>query len=167
VCIFGPESTGKTTLSRELAAEFETVCVPEYAREWLELRSGQLEMADIEVIARGQRAAEESLAREANRVLFCDTDVLTTQLYSEELFGSCPQWIREEALRRRYDLTLVTDIDVPWTPDPVRFLPKRRASFLRRGIEALVERGRPYLLLSGPASDRLARARDAVLASPV
>ena len=36
VVLFGPESTGKTTLSRQLAKHYNTKWVPEYAREYLQ-----------------------------------------------------------------------------------------------------------------------------------
>src|SRR5262249_35302247 len=71
---FGPESTGKSTLARRLAAHFRTVHVPEFARSWLETAGGRVTPEDMPIIARGQLAAEDALAREANRVLFCDTD---------------------------------------------------------------------------------------------
>ena len=89
----------------------------------------RLRSDDIPVIARGQLAAEASLARRANRLLVCDTDLLTTVVWSEFLFGSCPPWIREQAGRTHYDLTLLLDVDVPWVDDSQRFLPHRRHEF--------------------------------------
>ncbi len=75
VSIIGPESTGKTTLARALAEELGTVWVPEWARVMLERRNGSLEGLDWNDIVRGQVAAEEALAREANRVLICETPI--------------------------------------------------------------------------------------------
>jgi len=77
--VVGPESTGKSTLARDLAAHFGTTWVPEYARTLLEPRAdpGQtapVEREDMIAIARGQMASEEALARNAERVLFSDTD---------------------------------------------------------------------------------------------
>src|SRR5207302_10464947 len=69
VCVFGPESSGKTTLARRLADHFRTAWVPEYARTLLEANGGDVRCEDMEVIARGQAAAEDALARNANRVL--------------------------------------------------------------------------------------------------
>ncbi len=162
VCVFGPESTGKTTLARSLAACLSTVMVPEYARTLLMSQGGRIAPEDIPRIARGQAASEDALLRSANRVVICDTDLLATTLWGEVLFGDCPAWVREEAERRTYDLYLLTDVDVPWEADPVRYLPGERASFLRRCEEALKTRGRPYLKLSGPPEARLAAALRAV-----
>lgn len=162
VCIVGPESTGKSTLAAALARELGTVAVPEYARALLESQDGRLAPADIDRIARGQLAAEEALARQAERVLVCDTDLLTTAVWSETLYGRCPGWIRDEARRRRYDLTLVTDVDTPWVKDSVRYLPQDRKPFRERLLRELEAAGRRCLLLSGPPEARLAAARAAV-----
>jgi NadR type nicotinamide-nucleotide adenylyltransferase len=162
VCVFGPECTGKSTLARRLAAHYGTAVVPEYARAHLAAQDGALGPTDIPLIARGQMASEDALARNAERVLICDTDVRTTVLWSEALFGQCPDWIRTEAARRRYDLYLLTDIDVPWVQDGVRYLPGERASFMARCERALGEQGAPVVRVRGSAAERFAIARDAV-----
>ncbi|MEZ0374364.1 MAG: AAA family ATPase, partial [Candidatus Sericytochromatia bacterium] len=107
VCVFGPESCGKSTLARQLAAHFSTRWVPEFAQILLAQQQGKLREADIEIIARGQLAAENALARQAEKLLFCDTDLLTTVLWSRELFGSSSTWLETEAGRQSYDLTLL------------------------------------------------------------
>ena len=132
VCIFGPESTGKSTLARDLAVRLGTVHVAEFARGLLDARDGRCDPEDIPVIARGQAAAEDALARQARRVIICDTDVLTTRIWSEVLFGSCPSEVAAEADRRTYDLYLVPDIDVPWVQDGQRYLGHRREEFMKR-----------------------------------
>lgn len=162
VCVFGPESTGKSTLTRELASLFQTVMVPEYARTLLESSPGPIDQAVIERIAKGQIASEEALARSANRFLFCDTDVLTTAIWSDVLLGRCPTWIAEEAARRRYDLTLLTDVDIPWVADPVRYRPDDRTSFFERCENALREAGRAYVRIQGSREQRLTAARRAI-----
>ena len=158
VCIFGPESTGKSTLARDLARHFQTVYVPEFARGWLDPRQGVCTPEDIPIIARGQRAAEEALARQANRVLFCDTDLLTTTIWSEVLFGDCPQWIRDEADRRQYDLYLLLDVDVPWVDDAQRYLSHQRQEFFERCRRALQCIQRPFVTISGSWHERFEQA---------
>jgi NadR type nicotinamide-nucleotide adenylyltransferase len=169
VCVCGPESTGKTTLAGQLAAEFGTVVVPEYARTLLEAHGGRIEPDDIGRIARGQAASEDSLARSARKVLVCDTDLLTTVVWSNTLFGSCPDVVRREADRRHYDLTLLLDVDVPWVGDPVRYLPDDRVGFFER-IRAELERcDRVYVPIRGDWPTRFRAAREAVarlLAAP-
>lgn len=164
VCIFGPESTGKTTLARELAGHYRTVWVPEYARPLLDFKSGRCDETDIPKIARGQMASEDATARRANRVMFCDTDVLTTAVWSDVLFQRCPEWIGEVGRARHYDLTLLLDVDVPWVDDQQRFLqaPSLRRAFYDRCVAALEAAGRKYLVVRGRWDERLNAARAAV-----
>ena len=162
ICVFGPESTGKSMLARDLAAAFGTAYVPEFARGWLDPKRGVCSYSDIDVIARGQLAAEDSLSRRADRVLFCDTDLLLTTIWSDVLFGRCPEWIARAAAERRYDLYLLLDVDVPWVDDTQRFLPHRRREFFERCRDLLEEHRRPYVILSGTWPERFARARQAV-----
>ncbi len=165
ICIFGPESTGKSTLARDLAIHFNTVVVPEYARGHIEYRGGQVSLEDMIPIARGQIASEEALALDANRLLICDTDVLTTTIWSHWLFRSCPEWIQEQADRRDYTLYLVTDVDVPWVADQVRFLPEERRTFFDRCIEELERRRRNYHIVRGTWEERFQSAVQAIVRS--
>lgn len=162
VCVFGPESTGKSTLAAGLARHYGTVHVAEYARGLLDPKQGVCAPEDIPRIALGQRAAEEALARHANRLLFCDTDALTTTIWSEVLFGACPDWIRQEARERRYELTLLCDVDVPWVDDAQRYLPHARRAFFARCQEALEAHGRPYVIVRGGWEERWGIATAAV-----
>ncbi len=162
VCVFGPESTGKSTLAARLAAHYRTQWVPEYARGLLEGREGRVAAADMPLIAKGQHASETALAPSANRVLFCDTDPLATVLWSEALFGAVDTEVRAAGDAASYDLTLLTDVDVPFVPDPVRYLPDERASFFARCEEALTARGRPFVRLRGSWDERFAAACAAV-----
>jgi HTH-type transcriptional regulator, transcriptional repressor of NAD biosynthesis genes len=169
ICVFGPESTGKSTLARRLAEHFHTVCVPEYARTVIELRNGQVEESDMMVIARGQVASEEALARNANRVLICDTDARATCIWSEALFSHCPADLRALAGQRRYDLYLLLDVDVPWVADVVRYLPDNRRAFFDRCETELRASGQPYIVIRGDWEQRFTqacRAVEEVLARP-
>jgi len=162
VCVFGPESTGKTTLARDLARRFETVWVPEFARGLLDRKAGRCDPEDIPLIARGQAASEDALARRANRVLFCDTDLLTTTIWSDVLFGGCPERVAAEAERRGYDLTLLLDVDVPWVDDTQRYLPHRRREFYDRCESELARRARRVVVVRGSWEERFRRAVAAV-----
>ncbi len=169
VCLFGPESTGKSTLACDLARRYGTSFVAEYARGLLDPKQGRCDPDDIPKIALGQRAAEEALSRQARRLLFCDTDALTTTIWSDRLFGGCPDWIRAEARTRRYDLTLLLDVDVPWVDDQQRYLPDEREAFFARCEAALQAHQRPYVVIRGSWEARweaACEAVDALLARP-
>jgi HTH-type transcriptional repressor of NAD biosynthesis genes len=154
VSIVGPESTGKTTLAQRLADRFDTVWVPEWARTLLERRGGSLDGLDWTEVVRGQIASEEALARDANRVLICDTDPIVTPLWAETLLGSCPHELRAAGLGRNYDLTLLCDADVPWVADPVRYQPGCGATFFARCEQALRDTGRASVVLRGGWEER-------------
>ncbi|MGE0755443.1 MAG: AAA family ATPase [Pirellulaceae bacterium] len=162
VCLVGPESTGKSVLAARLAAHFRTRYVAEFARELLNLKHGVCDPADISDIARGQQAAEDALARQANRILICDTDALLTTVWSEMLFGSCPAEVRDLAASRSYDLYLLLDVDVPWVDDGQRFLAARRPEFFARCRQRLEELRRPYQIVGGDWEQRFVLARDAI-----
>lgn len=162
VVVFGPESTGKTRLCERLARHFKTVWVSEYARGFLDVRGLPVVPEDVPRIVRGHTASEDALARQANRVLFLDTDVLTSVLYSELYYGGCPDWVRREAEARRYDLYLVLDVDVPWVADPQRDMGHRREELRDRWVRALEERGCKYVLIRGDWETRFAVAAAAV-----
>ncbi|MBI2497673.1 MAG: ATP-binding protein, partial [Opitutae bacterium] len=96
VAIFGPESTGKTRLAEMLAAHFHAPLVAEYAREFWD-GHGIITLEDIPGIAREQWRREDELAAQASRLLVCDTEALTTVLWSDLLYGTCPGDIRRGA----------------------------------------------------------------------
>lgn len=176
VAIVGSESTGKTTLARALAERWKTAWVPEFARGYLEARgpvSGAAPgetaictLADMEPIGRGHLASEDHIAREANRVLFCDTDLTVTDVYSCEYFGATPEWVAAASREAgRYALTFLTGIDVPYEADALRDRPHARREMHEKFRAALAERGRAYLDLTGSHETRIALADAAIEAA--
>ncbi|OSC40568.1 nicotinamide-nucleotide adenylyltransferase [Mycobacterium decipiens] len=161
VSIIGPESTGKTRLARTLAEKLRTKWVPEWANTLREHNGGSLVGLDWTEIVRGQFASEEALARNADRVLICDTDPLATTVWADFLLGSCPQKLRNLAWRP-YDLTLLTKPDLPWNADRPRHLPGESVDFFARCELALREAGRPFVVVSGGWEKRISTALHAV-----
>lgn len=163
VCIFGPESTGKSTLTKNLAAHFQTIAVPEWARTMISHRNDELLEEDLPTFARGQSAAEDALARQANRVLFVDTDAIITAIWSDWLYGRVDPAVLELAEKRHYDLYLLTDVDVPWVADPQRYLPEKRREFFDRCRLELEKRDRQYVVVRGDWEKRFDTAVAAVI----
>ena len=163
VAIVGTESTGKTMLAQQIADHYHTVWVPEYGRAYCENRNANdLQRADFEAIVWGQATWEDAAAAEANRVLICDTELLTTCTWSDLIIGSRPPWLTDVARSRSYDLTLLLDHDVPWIDDGTRVLRQRRAEHTALLGEELRGAGRAFLTLGGSHQERFAAACAAI-----
>jgi NadR type nicotinamide-nucleotide adenylyltransferase len=149
ICLFGPESTGKSTMAEKLAKHFGAAFVAEFAKEHIAAHDGNITADDIPQIAAGQLRTEAEAAATEQNLLFCDTDLLTTKIWSERLFGSCPGWIQDAAELQHYDLYFMMDIDAPWVADIHRYLPEERRSFLDLCCKTLKHHDRKYIMLSG------------------
>jgi NadR type nicotinamide-nucleotide adenylyltransferase len=165
IAVFGPESTGKTRLAETLAAHFRAPLVSEYARErWDE--QGALGLEDMVPIAREQWRREDTAAAAAERLVICDTEALTTVLWCDILYGTCPDEVRRGAERRcrNYALYLLLDIDVPFAPDPQRCFPDPadREKCMRLWRGALERRQLPFVLIRGDWAAREAAAIAAI-----
>ena len=167
IVLFGPESTGKTTLSIQLAKHYNTVWVQEYARPYLQKVWNQArrtcQQKDILPIAFGQIALENRLAKRADKVLICDTDLLETKVYSSAYYGGFVDPILEKAATENtYNLYLLTYIDTPWEADDLRDRPEQRLEMFEAFQKALDQHHRPYLLLKGDKESRLKKAVEAI-----
>ncbi len=126
IVITGPESTGKSTLSRRLAAHFGAGLVPEYARGYLESLERPYREADILHIGREQWRRQQTVARRSAGWCVCDTGFLVLKVWSEFIFGRCDPWIQRMLENHPPALYVLCDIDLPWQPDPLREHPDRR-----------------------------------------
>ena len=167
VVLFGPESTGKTTLSKQLSRHYNTVWAPEFAREYLQDKWNNerktCEKDDLIPIAKGQMKLENKLAKKADKVLICDTDLLETKVYSEEYYGGFVEpKLDKAAIENQYDLYLLTYIDTPWEEDDLRDRPELRLEMFNAFENALKKHNRPYILLKGDKETRLKKATEAI-----
>lgn len=171
VRVVGPESAGKSTLTKQLAEHFHTSYADEYARRLLDeyiahgLRvPGEVRYEDLSMIARGQLATEDAMAQRAKKVLFCDTDLWTTVYWSKFYHGRCSGWIAEEAAKRSYALTLLLSPDVPWVSDGQRPMPEleKRQAFFHWWKARLEANHEPYIVIEGSWDERWRTAVQAV-----
>ena len=133
---------GDSALAHALAARFRTACVHAYDGGALGDARPPRDHDALMRLFRGQMAAEDALARQANRVLLCEADALTMAAWSEAQLGSCPPAIAAAVEERRFDLYLFAEGDGPW--------------------ERLAARKRPFVGLSGPHEAQLQQASDAI-----
>ena len=161
--LFGPESTGKTTLAKRLAAHYNTYWVEEYMREYLQKKWDEKKQVctpeDLIPIAEGQMAAENRLSRSANKVLFCDTNLLELKVYSEAYYnGFCDPELHKHALNNWYDIYFLTNIDAPWVKDDLRDKPHDREGMFERFKSTLLLYERPFVILEGSEEQRFTKA---------
>lgn len=155
IAVVGPESTGKSTISEQLATHYQTVWVPEFARGYCEKLTELCTWQDEINMFNGQVALEEELLPKATKILICDTTFITVKIWSDYTFGRSPQEVLDELPRRTYDFYLLMDIDLPWQEDPLRDFPHLREHFMQVWHKELQALNANYSTISGTSSLRL------------
>lgn len=120
ITLIGPESTGKSTLAKQLAEHFKTVYVPEYAREYVESLSRDYTYSDLTIIAKKQVELENNALEFATKYLFLDTDLIVTKIWFEKVYQSVPRWINKKILENKANFYLLCSTDIDWIADSVR-----------------------------------------------
>jgi len=162
IAVVGPESTGKSTMSAFLAEHYNTVWVPEYAREYCEKLTAPPTWQDEINMFYGQIALEKEYLPKANQLLICDTTFITVKIWSDQMFGRSPQEVLDELPGHPYDLYLLLNIDLPWQDDPLRDFPHMREHFMEVWHKELNALNANYVVISGAGKDRYESAVRAV-----
>ena len=164
IVILGAESTGKTTLCRDLAAHFNCQWVPEYMRTYLQDKWNDEQKTctweDLLPIAQGQIALENRLAQQAelknDKYIFCDTSLFELMVYAHWYYDDCPEALTKAALAHQYDLILLAEVDIPWVADDLRDSPHEREA-ISAFFETMLNRYQiPFKKVGG---NRLERVR--------
>ncbi len=152
ICFYGAESTGKSYMTERMAQVYDTEFVPEVARELL--TSNEFTLDDIRKIALAHYARIEQKLKTANKLLFCDTDAITTAVYSRHYLNEVPSEVYAMEKKVTYVIYLMFDVDVPWVADGLRDLGERRKEMFGIFKAALEERGIEYVLVQGNYAER-------------
>lgn len=164
VAILGAESTGKTTLCRDLAAHFGCPWVPEYMRTYLQAKWDKEHLTctweDLLPIAQGQIELENKLAAQAaqnsdSSYLFCDTSLFELMVYANWYYGDCPDALTNAALTHHYDLILLTEVDIPWVADDLRDSPHQRDEISAYFESQLTRHQKPFHRIGGDRDERV------------
>ena len=165
IVICGPESTGKSTLTKNLATYFETSYAEEYARDFLQYKWDKFKMVctkeDLISIVKGQINNENEATLKAEKLVFCDTNILTTIAWSKTHFnGFCDDWIIEQSKKLNYDYYLILNIDTEWIKDDLRDRPDDREKMFEAHKLELDILNTNYDIISGSNYDK--RFQDSV-----
>jgi NadR type nicotinamide-nucleotide adenylyltransferase len=180
VVVIGPECTGKTTLCQQLAKRYNTLWCPEYAREYLLSHGNKYSYNDLLTIAKGQIKLEDeyinlvmerqpapvphSLPDNHPTLLFVDTDMYVMKVWCEFVFNKCHSFILKEIEKRKYDLYLLCNTDLPWVADELREYPQLETRKELYGIyeKIMQQQGTPWVEIRGDSEERQQRATTAV-----
>jgi NadR type nicotinamide-nucleotide adenylyltransferase len=158
IAVTGAESTGKSTLTQQLAAYYKVPFLPETAREYVEKLHRKYTYSDVEIIARQQIENYRRLRKDSDFIII-DTWLIITKIWFEFVFGKKPDWLEPELLKNQIDLFLLCDIDLPWIEDPVRENGGENRELLhKKYIENLEHYGFNYKIVGGTEKDRLMNA---------
>ena len=162
IAMYGPESTGKTTLSKQLAAHYNDEWIPEFARDFLQEKWDKNKEIcteeDLIPIAIGQVKLENEAVLKAKKFLFCDTNLLVTKVFSDIYYNRCEANLEQAAKEHKYDLIFLTNIDVPWEADDLRDSPDDREITFGTFKKAIIANGNPYIKLKGDVASRFEKA---------
>ena len=175
IVAIGPESTGKSSLCKALAAHYNTLYVKEYAREYLLTHGTQYTYDNLLDIAKGQIQLEENAIEAVNKLalnaqfpkplnLFLDTDLYVMKVWCEFVFNQCHLWILNSIASRKYDLYLLCNTDMPWVKDELREYPDlaTRNKLYHYYKDLLINQQVPWVEISGNYEERLQKAIVAV-----
>ena len=157
ICVYGTESTGKSTITEMLANYFQTTFVPEMAREIIEETEECTENHLIQIAELQAKTINEKV-KTANKLLFVDTDLNITSSYSQFLFSKelvVDSWVEEA---NNFDVYLYLDNDAPFIQDGTRLDKKRRDELNLSHKKQLMNKGINYHLVSGNWDERFAKS---------
>lgn len=158
IALTGPECTGKSWLARNLASHFNTNWVPEYSVEYLTKKGTDYSPEDILNIAKGQLELENSMAQNAETVLFCDTDILVNKIWCMVVFNRVDKWIELMFREHRYDLYLLCYPDIKWENGLFRENPGNREGLFELYEKELKKQSLPYKIIKGEGDQRFQNA---------
>ncbi len=163
IVLTGPESSGKTTLTRDLAARFRLPYALEYARIYLEKHGPHYDETIVHEIARGHLAYQQDKVAATAPIAIYDTDLQNFLIWCDVAFGRCESWLSEAAVAECDHVYLICLPDLPWEFDPLREAREGREELYQKHLATVQATGRDYHVISGQGATRLEQAEKAVM----
>ncbi len=172
VLVIGSESTGKSTLTRNLSLAYNTSYVEEIGREVCYLAGGEdyMNLEDLMINIIRQKDKEIKALENCNRLLFVDTDAITTQFYGEflltdkEEIEKCNNLAKAVSALSRFDLVLFLEPTVEFVQDGTRnqkiadsrqlYSNKLKSLFIKENID--------FVSLDGDYLERFTKAKEII-----
>jgi NadR type nicotinamide-nucleotide adenylyltransferase len=158
IAVTGPESTGKSELSEQLAVHYNCLWVPEYARKYLNEINRPYEYNDVVNIAEEQQRMEKEYIKKSRNLLICDTELIVIKIWLEYKYRKCPEWISQSIQEHPHDLYLLMNTDLPWEFDPQREHPDLRSYFFNKFEKEMKTFKLNYRVVSGLGKERFLNA---------
>jgi len=158
IVVNGSESTGKTTLARELSQHYNCIWIPEFARTYIERLNVQYTYNDVCAIQKKQQMEILEFESQKSGMAFWDTDLIITKIWFSEVYKKLPENTDNFIRTHQPDIYLVCDTDLPWVYDQVRENPTRREYLNNLYIHEIEAIGTPFFLVSGTGHKRTENA---------
>lgn len=161
IVLTGPESVGKSILTKQLAEYYKGIYVEEYARYYIESLKETYGYRDVLHIAKHQFKEYDNLDK-IEGFCFFDTYLIITKIWFLLVFNKIPIWFEEEFKKRPVDLYLLCKDDIDWQPDGVRENKNIRSLLFEKYKQELDNYGFNYSIISGKGRERLTNAIDSI-----
>ena len=159
IAVTGPESTGKTTLAKQLAEVFQGKYIPEYAREYIEKLPAHYTFSDVENIAKAQVQQYHLTDNNPENFFFFDTWLIITKIWFKWVYERIPPWLEDEIHNCPMDLYLLCCPDLPWEADSVRENGgENRLKLFEQYKAELIHYGFNFVEINGENDERLHNA---------
>lgn len=159
--VTGPESTGKTTLSKRIAEHYNAIYFPEYARSYISQLNRPYEYRDLVKIA--ERQIEDFFYRSQlknNKLSVYDTGLIITKVWFDVVYRQVPDFLNEALKKLKIDLHLLCYPDIPWIPDGIRENGGERRMELFEKYRAEIESYNfDYIIIKGNEDERFLTAK--------
>lgn len=158
IVFFGPESTGKSTVSTQLATAFKLPLVTEYVRLWFDIFGCDCNRQQAWTILNVVHAFHQAINKVHQGIWLADTDALASLMWLEWYFGVQPTASLPANLVVDKFYLLCGD-DIPFVPDHQRRYSDKRefdAAFAKSYLQKF---NADFEWIKGQGVDRLEMAK--------